>query len=106
MNLAKSRQDIFALCEIERSMNLLLLHPLIHAELIADVAALNDQEFFVEFFLKFALPLKREVRRTDDQDSLREASQLQFRIRSPAMMVLPAPASSARRKRTRADLRR
>ena len=61
MDLAKSRQYVVALGEIERSKNLLLLQPLIDAELIADVTALNDQEFFVELFLKFALPLKRQV---------------------------------------------
>jgi hypothetical protein len=51
MNLAKSWQNVFPLGEIERSKNLFLLQPLIDAELIADVAALNDKEFFGRTFL-------------------------------------------------------
>ena len=36
MNLAQSRQNVFALGEIERSKNLFLFQPLIDAELIAE----------------------------------------------------------------------
>ena len=72
VNLPKARQDIFTLGQIERSDNLLLFQPLVHAELVADIAALHHEEFLVELFFKFPLPLKREIRRADDQDSLGE----------------------------------
>src|SRR5215475_11834960 len=78
MNLAKPRQDVLALCQVEGSKNLILFQPLIDPELIADVAALHNEEFFVELFFKLPLPLKREIRRTDDQDPLGESSQLKF----------------------------
>src|SRR5574341_135915 len=76
MNLAKARQNIFTLCQVERSKNLLLFQPLVHAELIADIAALHHEEFFIELFFKLPLPLKGEVRRADDQDALCQTSQL------------------------------
>src|SRR6266545_2226257 len=72
--LAKTRQNIFTLSQVERSKNLLLFQPLVHAKLIADIAALHNEEFFVELFFKLPLPLKREIRGTDDQDSLGEPS--------------------------------
>ena len=59
-------------------MTRLLLQPLVHAELVADVLALHDEELLVELLLQFALPLEGEVRRADDQDALGEAAELQF----------------------------
>ena len=63
--------------EVERREDLLLLQPLIDAELIADVTAFDDQKLLVEFFLQVALPLKRQVQGTDDKNPLGEASKLQ-----------------------------
>ena len=59
-------------------MTRLLLQPLVDAELVADVLALQDQELLVELLLQLALPLEGEVGRADDQDALGEAAQLQL----------------------------
>src|SRR5687768_5712329 len=83
MDLAKSRQNVIALGEIEGSKNLLLLQPLVDPELIADITAFNDEKFFVELFLELTLPLKREVRWTNDQNALGEASQLELADQEP-----------------------
>ena len=50
VDLAQPREDVGALREVERSNDPAALEPLIHAELIADIAAFNNQEFLVEFF--------------------------------------------------------
>ena len=59
-------------------MTLLLLQPLVDAELVADVAALQDEELLVELLLQFPLPLEGQVGRADDQDPFGQAAQLQF----------------------------
>ena len=51
---------------------------MVHAELLADVLALHHQELRVELLLQFALPLKGEVGRADDQDALGEPPKLQL----------------------------
>ena len=106
VNLPESGQDLGTLGEVERGDDPLLLHPLVDAELIADVAALEHEKLFVELLLELALPLKRQVGGTDDENPFNEARSLSSRTRRPAMMVLPAPASSASRKRTLGSLRR
>ena len=78
VRLAQSRQDVLALGQIERGHHLRLLHPLVHAELGAQVAALHHQERLVELLLQFPLPLEREIRRGDDQDAFGKAPQLQL----------------------------
>ena len=67
-----------ALRQVERRDDLVALQPLVHAELVADVLALHDQELRVELLLQFALPLEGEVGRADDQDALGEAAELQL----------------------------
>ena len=67
-----------ALGEVERGDDAVALQPLVHAELLADVLALHDQELRVELLLQLALPLEGEVRRADDQDALGEAPKLQL----------------------------
>ena len=47
-------------------------------KLIADVAALQDEELFVELLPQLALPLEGEVRGADDQDPFDEPAQLQL----------------------------
>ena len=59
-------------------MTWLLLQPLVDAELVADVAALEDEELLVELLLQLALPLEGEVGRADDQDALGQAAELQL----------------------------
>jgi hypothetical protein len=55
-----------------------MLHPLVDAELVADVAALDDQKFLVEFLLQFTLPLESQVGRAGDENPIGEPSQLEF----------------------------
>ena len=52
-----------ALGEVERSDDLLLLQPLVDAELVADVAALEHDELLVELLLQLPLPLEGKVGR-------------------------------------------
>ena len=67
-----------ALGEVERRDDSVALQPLVHAELVADVLALHDEELRVELLLQLALPLEGEVRRADDQDALGEAAQFEL----------------------------
>ena len=70
VDLAQPGQDVLALGEVERGDDAVALQPLVHAELVADVLALEDEELRVELLLQLALPLEGEVRRADDQDAL------------------------------------
>ncbi len=78
VDLAQPGQDVGALRQVERRDDPVALQPLVHAELVADVLALEDQELLVELLLQLALPLEGEVGRADDQDALGEAAQLEL----------------------------
>ena len=78
MNLPQPGKDFGPLRQVERRDDPIAFQPLVHAELVADVLALHDQELRVELLLQFALPLEGEVGRADDQDALGEAAQLQL----------------------------
>ena len=77
-HLLQPGQDLGALGKVERGDDLLLLQPLVDAELLADVAALHHQELLVEFFPEFALPLERQVRRADYEHPFNEAAELEL----------------------------
>ena len=49
MDLLEAGQHLGALGQIERHDGLVSLHPLIDAELVADVASPCDEELLVEF---------------------------------------------------------
>ena len=89
VHLPQSRQDLVPLGQIQRGDHLRLLHPLVHAELRAELASLQHDERLVELLLQLALPLEREVRRRDDQDPLGEAAQLQLADQQPGHDRLP-----------------
>ena len=78
VDLLQPWQDLGALGKVQRGDDLLLLHPLVDAELIADVAALQDEELFVELLLQLALPLEGEVRGADHENPFDESAQLQL----------------------------
>ena len=78
VDLAQAGQDLRPLGKVQRRDELLLFEPLVDAELIADVVALDDEEFLVEFLLEFALPLEGKVRWGDDQNALAHAPELEF----------------------------
>lgn len=61
VDLPQSWEDIGPLCEVERCEDLPVFQPLIHAELIADVATSELQELLVELLFQLALPLKRQI---------------------------------------------
>ncbi|MDW8470219.1 MAG: hypothetical protein RML56_16030 [Burkholderiales bacterium] len=77
-HLPQSGQHIGALGQIERGDDAVALQPLIDAELLADVLALQHHELGVEFLLQFPLPLESEVGRADDEDALGKAAKLQL----------------------------
>ena len=70
IRLAQPRKDVATLGQVKRGDDLFLLHPLVHAKLVADVTTLDDEELFVELFVQFALPLKGEIGRTDNKNPL------------------------------------
>ena len=70
VDLPQAGQDFRPLGQVERRDELLLFEPLVDAELVADVVALDDDELLVELLLQFALPLEGEVGGADDQDAL------------------------------------
>ena len=90
-HLPQARQDLLALGEVERGHHRRLLHPLVHAELGPQLAALQHHERLVELLLQLALPLEREVRRGDDQDALGKAAQLQLADEQSGHDRLPRP---------------
>ena len=60
----------------------------------------EDVEWQIESLLEFILPLLDQIPRADDEASAQIAARQQFLDQSPAMIVLPAPGSSASRKRS------
>ena len=80
-----------SLGKVERRDDLLLFQPLIDAELIADVAALENEELLIEFFLQFPLPLEGEVGRADDENPLGKPAQLKFADEEPSHDRLACP---------------
>jgi len=64
-----------------------------------DLVARQDVEVQVEPLGQFVLPLLDEVAGRNDQAAFEVARTISSLMNSPAMIVLPAPASSASRKR-------
>ncbi len=58
--------------------------PLVDPVLLAHVAASEDLELLVEFLLQLALPLEREIGRTDDEHAIGQAAQLQLADKQPS----------------------
>ena len=84
-------QDLRPLGQVERRNQLLLFEPLVDAELVADVVALDDEELLVELLLEFALPLEGEVGRGHDQDALAHAPELELLDEQPGHDRLAGP---------------
>ncbi len=61
VDLAQPGQDVLPLREVERRDDPLLLEPLVDAELITQVATLQNQKLLVEFLLQLPLPLEGEI---------------------------------------------
>src|SRR5204863_8567656 len=78
LHLSQTWKDLCPLGEIERGDYPLLLDPLVHAELVADVSAFEHKEFLVELLVKLALPLKGEIRRHDDEDAFGQSAQFEL----------------------------
>ena len=78
MDLTQPGEDLLALGQVEGGDDSVLLDPLVHAELVADVLTFEHEELRVELLLELALPLEGEVGRADDQDALGEAAQLEL----------------------------
>ena len=91
VRLPQARQHVVPLRQVQRRDHPRVLHPLVDAELLAQVAPLQDLERLVELLLQLALPLEREVRRDHDQDALGEAPQPQLADQQPGHDRLPGP---------------
>ncbi len=65
-----------------------------------DAVARQYLEAQLELFPQLILPLLDKAARRADQAALHIAAHDQSRIKSPAMIVLPAPGSSASKKRS------
>ena len=78
VDLAQPGQDVLAFRQVERGDDPAALEPLIHAELVADVLAFEDNKLGIELLLQLALPLEGEVCGADYQDAFGEAAQFQF----------------------------
>lgn len=83
VDLAAAGEDLGSFGQIQRRDNLLLLHPLVDAELVADIAALKDRELLVELLLQLALPLDGKVGGADDQDVLDQAPEFELTDKKP-----------------------
>src|ERR1700752_3238208 len=64
--------------QIKRCDDSATFEPLVDPELVTNVMAFHDQEFCVELFFEFALPLKGEVGWANNENALSQAAQLQF----------------------------
>src|SRR5437867_3892033 len=78
MDLFQPRQDVRSFGKVQGGEDLLVFNPLVNAELIADGVAPDDMELLVELLLQLALPLEGQIRRTDDEDALCQATKFQF----------------------------
>ena len=78
VHLPQPGKDVFALGEVQRGDDLLLVEPLVDAELVAYVAALQHEESFVELLPELPLPLEGQVRGAHDQDAFDQASKLEL----------------------------
>ena len=91
VDLAQAGQDLRPLGQVEGGNQLLLFEPLVDAELVADVVALDDEELLVELLLEFPLPLEGEVGRGHDQDALAHPPELEFLDQQPGHDRLAGP---------------
>src|SRR5713226_1358994 len=78
LDLPQTRQNCFPLREIERRNDLAVFEPLVDSELLANITALQNDELLVKLLLKFALPLEREVCRTQNENPLNQSAKLQL----------------------------
>ena len=74
-DLPEPRQDFVPFGQIEGGDDLLLLQPLVDAELIADVAPFENEKLLVKFLLELPLPLEGQVGRANDHDLLGKPTQ-------------------------------
>ena len=77
-HLTEAGDDVGAFGEVQRSNDPRILLPVVDAELVAESAAFQDDERLAEFLIQLALPLERQVGRTDDENPLGEAAELQL----------------------------
>ena len=76
--LMQTGKDIGPLGEVERHDDLFLLQPPVDAELVADVAAPENEERLVELLPELALPLERQVRGANHDYPFGESAQLEL----------------------------
>ena len=72
VNLPEAWEDWRAFSEVEGGDDMAVLKPLVDAELVPDVGALQHQERLIEFLFELALPLKCQVCRAHDQNPFGE----------------------------------
>jgi hypothetical protein len=100
VNFLQRLQHLFLLGEIERGNHLRLLLPHIPSPVRVQYPAVNDGKRLAELFFHLALPLVLQVPGTTSNTRRTIPRYFSSLSSSPAIMVLPAPGSSASRKRT------
>ena len=103
MNLMEAGQDLVALREVERRDDLFCSSHWLTPNCSRMSSPLRTMNFSSNFSLSSRCHWKARLAGANDQDSLAMPRSFSSRNINPAMIVLPAPASSARRNRTRAS---
>jgi hypothetical protein len=93
-------QLVGASCHVKPEDQAMLLGERVSRDGWFDLIASQNVEAESEFFGHFVLPLLHEVAGRDMRQRSRSPLIISSLMSSPAMMVLPAPGSSASRKRS------
>ena len=78
VDLLQAGEDVLPLGQVQGGDDLRPFQPLVHSELVVDVAALHDGELLVELLPEFPLPLEGQVGGADDKYPLHQAPQLEL----------------------------
>src|SRR6266545_8146746 len=78
MHLAQSWENLPALGQVQGCDHTLLFEPLVDAELVANIPALEYEELLVELLVQLPLPLKGEVRRNDNENALGQTAEFEL----------------------------
>ena len=78
VDLLQPGEDVLPLGQVQGCHDLGPLQPLVHSELVVDVAASHHDELLVELLQEFPLPLESQVGGADDEYPLHQAPELEL----------------------------